>query len=59
MILNKLRREADTLGSFAKLAQRIGISAAYMSDVMSGKRNPGPKILQYLGLEKRASYEKR
>ena len=59
MILHKLKREAETSGSFAALARRIGISGAYLSDIMSGKRNAGPKVLNYLGLNKRVSYEKR
>ena len=39
-------------GSWAKLAKRIGVSRAYMSDVKRCNRLPGPKILQFLGLEK-------
>ena len=43
-------------GSWAKLAKRIGVSRAYMSDVKRCNRLPGPKILQFLGLEKYEYY---
>ena len=29
------------------------VSAAYLSDVLNGKRAPGPKFLRMLGIEKR------
>ena len=47
----------DCLGSWAKLAAEIGVSRAYMSDVVRGNRELGPKILDYLGLVKTMRYE--
>lgn len=38
--------------SLRELARTIGCSVAYLSDVTNGKRDPGPKILRYLGLKK-------
>lgn len=38
--------------SLRELARGIGCSAAYLSDVYHGNREPGPMILDYLGLEK-------
>lgn len=38
-------------GSQKELANRIGISASYLSDVLSQRREPGPKIAEYLDLE--------
>lgn len=35
-----------------ELAAEIGCSAAYLSDVINGRRDPGPKILDFLGLER-------
>lgn len=35
-----------------ELAAEIGCSAAYLSDVINGRREPGPKILDFLGLER-------
>lgn len=33
------------------LAEEMGVSAQYLSDVLSGRRGPGQSILAYLGLE--------
>ena len=38
------------------LAQKIGISEAYLSDVIHGRREPGNKILSFLGYEKVVCY---
>jgi DNA-binding transcriptional regulator YdaS (Cro superfamily) len=37
----------------ASLAKEIGISEPLLSQVLSGKRRVGPKILRYLNLERR------
>jgi len=42
--------------TWKELAKTIGCSTAYLSDVINGRREPGPRILSYLGLEK--SYRK-
>jgi predicted transcriptional regulator len=34
----------------ADLAREIGVSKAYIHDLFADRRNPGPKILRYLGL---------
>ena len=46
--------------SLRTLATELGISAAYLSDIMLGQRKPGPKVLTALGLksEKRVTYRK-
>jgi hypothetical protein len=36
----------------------MGVSEAYLSDVLAGKRNPGPAILKALGLSQRPVYSK-
>ncbi len=41
-----------------QVAHDLGVSTAYLSDVLAGKRNPGPKILQGLGLQQRIVYRK-
>ena len=43
-------------GSAAAWAARVGISAAYVSDVRRGLRQPGPSVLQALGLQRVVSY---
>jgi transcriptional regulator with XRE-family HTH domain len=35
-----------------ELAEKIGVSQQYLCDVLIGRRDPGPSILQYLGIEK-------
>lgn len=42
--------------SWASLAERIGVSRAYLSDILRGRRDPGPTILEFLGLRKVVSY---
>ncbi|MBE7732143.1 hypothetical protein [Devosia faecipullorum] len=39
-------------GSDAALARQIGITRQALADVMSGRREPGPAVLGYLGLRK-------
>lgn len=51
-ILEK-RRAGRTL---AELARELEVSSAYLSDVMNGNREPGPKILDALGLERVVTY---
>ncbi len=41
-----------------QVAQDLGVSTAYLSDVLAGKRNPGKKILDALGLKQRIVYSK-
>ena len=41
-----------------KYAREWGISDAYLSDVLAGRREPGEKILTALGYERNVSYRK-
>ena len=43
-------------GSQAKLAKKLGVSSAYLSDVLKANRDPGPSILVPLGFESRTVY---
>ena len=47
-----LEREAEKIGSQTALAKHIGVSPAYVHDVINGRREPGESILKPLGLEK-------
>ena len=50
-LLNLLRdKQGDR--TQAELAKEIGISPAYLSDVLAGRRDPGPSVLDFLGIEK-------
>jgi len=51
-IRDRLRRCVTLAGSQRALADKIGVSAPYLSDVLLGRRPPGPTILAYLGLER-------
>jgi len=38
-------------GSLRAKAKALGVSAPYLSDLLKGHRQPGPKLLAALGLE--------
>lgn len=40
-------------------AKKHGVSAAYVSDVLAGRREPGKLILDALGLERVTSYRRK
>ena len=40
------------VGTQSAFADRHGISAAYVSEVVRGTRDPGPAVLDALGLER-------
>ena len=42
-----------------ELAGELDISVQYLSDILNGRREPGPKILSALGIERRITYEPR
>jgi transcriptional regulator with XRE-family HTH domain len=45
--------------SLRDYAARIGISAAYLSDIYAGKRSPGRKCLDFFGISKKRIVEYR
>ena len=55
-IPQKLRQSANQRGSQRALAKELGVSEAYLSDVINGRRDPGRKILKALGLERVVAY---
>jgi transcriptional regulator with XRE-family HTH domain len=50
-ILTKLRERCDATSQRA-VAGELGISEAYLSDLLHGNRQPGPKVLQALGYKR-------
>ena len=52
-----LRLEIALCGSSGKWAVKNEVSAAYVSDVLRGRRDAGDKILRALGLRKIVGYE--
>ncbi len=55
-VLARIRRDAEKAGSQKALAAKIGISAAYLCDVLKGNRVPGPSILRFYGLRAEPTY---
>ncbi len=55
-VRERLRAAIDAAGSQQEFARRMGISAQYINDVVRGRREPGQKILDALGIERVVSY---
>ena len=43
-------------GTKRGLAKRIGVTPQHLHDVFIGRRSPGPKILEFLNIEKRETF---
>jgi DNA-binding transcriptional regulator YdaS (Cro superfamily) len=41
------------------VAAQLGVSRTYLNDVLQGRRKPGKKILDALGLERVTAYQSR
>lgn len=54
-VIVKLRRRL-TGTTQAKVAKDLGITQAYLNDILRGKRDPGEKLLAALGLQRRITY---
>jgi len=50
-VLALVAYEIERAGSLRKYAKQIGVSPAYLSDAMRGRRNPGPSILRAFDLK--------
>jgi hypothetical protein len=56
--LKELMHKKQGDKSYTQFARDIGCSTAYICDVYAGNRGAGPRILNYLGLEKKVTYRK-
>lgn len=56
-IIRRLRKLCAQ-SSQRNVADEMQISEQYLCDVLKGRRNPGPRILQALGLERKVTYSK-
>lgn len=56
-LLQRIEKEVAALGSQKAFADKIGITPAYLSDVLSGKREPGEKLLSRMGIHRVAMFE--
>jgi transcriptional regulator with XRE-family HTH domain len=53
-VVKKLQAEQEAQKlSLRQYAKTLNISAAYLSDVYRGRRDPGPALLEHLGLERK------
>ena len=50
--VNELIRKRQGTRSLRSFATAIGLSAAYLSDVLRGNREPGPRLLSLLRLKR-------
>lgn len=48
-----LRAGVAAAESLRQYADSIGCSAAYISDILRGNRDPGPKVLKALGIDRK------
>ena len=53
----RLRAMAVIEGSQRALARKIGVSASFLNDILLGKREPAGKVVEFLGLRRRVTYE--
>lgn len=51
-----LKEEARYEGSKKALAKLIGVSPAFLGDIINGKREPSGKPVSYLGLKREVVY---
>jgi transcriptional regulator with XRE-family HTH domain len=61
-VIEQLRVAVAILGTDrsgqAVFAKRHGMSQQYINDVLNGRRDPGPKVLAALGLERVTTYRR-
>lgn len=55
-IVEELRLLADSMSSHKALADKIGVSETYLSDVLHGKRSPGLPIQRFLKVKRVSVY---
>ncbi len=53
-VVKQLQKEQESRKlSLRAYARDLNVSAAYLSDVYRGRRDPGPALLEKLGLERK------
>lgn len=58
-VIDALHEKKDGEGykTWKDLADAMGVTPAYMSDLINGRRDPGPRILRQLHFRKVIQYE--
>jgi transcriptional regulator with XRE-family HTH domain len=54
--LDMIRGRLESGKTQAEVAKELGVSTPYLSDILKGKRDCGPKVLRALGLERVTVY---
>lgn len=55
-IAEELRRRVAEVGTQKILADQLGVSQPFLCQVINGQREPGPVLLDALGIEKVVTY---
>jgi len=55
-VIKKLEQMVAEEGTQVAVAEKIGVTPAYISDVLSGRREPGKTICDALGFERIVAY---
>lgn len=51
-VIGRILREVERAGSFRKLAEKWGVSHAFLHDVVNGRRRPTDTITKRIGLRR-------
>ena len=58
--VNKLFKSyVETAGSQASAARQLGVSAQHVADILRGRREPGPRVLDALGIERTIEFRQK
>lgn len=55
-LIEHIRQLLAEAGTQKDLAAQLGVSAAYLGDVLIGRKEPGKKLLSALGMERVVMY---
>jgi AraC-like DNA-binding protein len=58
-VIATLSKHLTRAGTQIRLAQEIGVSPQYLNDMLRGAREPGKKVLRFLGLERHRVYSEK
>jgi predicted transcriptional regulator len=57
--ISMLRKSVEQEGTQSAFANRLGISTAFLHDVLNGRRRPNKKIIEELGLTEIRGFAKK
>ena len=57
-LVQLLQQKIQRAGTQTAIAKELGITPAYLGDVLRGKRDPGPSLLNALGFRRVITYVK-